>query len=99
MNPVVIRPSSWLTTGIRVETINNLSLFKFTPKLSDRMNDLLQKKKLDALTPEEAAELEGIGELDMIFSYINATIAAYTTDKSKIGRNNRRAAWNHRHAN
>lgn len=79
MNPVVIRSSSRLTTGIRVETINNLSLFKFMPELSDHMNDLLQKKKLDALTPEEVAELGGIGELDMIFSHVNATLVKSTT--------------------
>ncbi len=42
------------------------------------MQELLDKKKADLLTPEEAAELEAIGELDMIFSYINAMIAAET---------------------
>jgi len=76
MNPVVIRPSSWLTTGIRVEKVNNLNLFKFTEELGSRLQELLDKKKADLLTPEEAAELEAIGELDTIFSYINATIAS-----------------------
>ncbi len=75
MNPVVIRPSSWLTTGIRVEKVNNLNLFKFTEELGSRLQELLDKKKADLLTPEEAVELEAIGELDTIFSYINATIA------------------------
>lgn len=56
MPPVVIKPSSWLTTGIRVEKINNLNLFKFTEKLGDRMKELLEKKKADLLTPEEATE-------------------------------------------
>ncbi|MCC5614788.1 hypothetical protein LC605_06820 [Nostoc sp. CHAB 5836] len=74
MNPVVIRPSSWLTTGIRVEKVNNLNLFKFTEELGSRLQELLDKKKADLLTPEEAVELEAIGELDTIFSYINATI-------------------------
>ncbi|MDB9418292.1 hypothetical protein [Microcystis aeruginosa] len=36
----------------------------------------LTKKKADDLTPEEVLELEAIGELDQIFSYINAVIAA-----------------------
>ncbi|KAB8335563.1 hypothetical protein SD80_004475 [Scytonema tolypothrichoides VB-61278] len=72
MTPVVIKPSSWLTTGIRVEKVNNLNLFKFTEELGSRMQELLDKKKADLLTKEEAAELEAIGELDMIFSYINA---------------------------
>jgi hypothetical protein len=76
MTPVVIKPSSWLTTGIRVEKINNLNLFKFTEELGDRMKELLEKKKVDLLTPEEAVELEAIGELDTIFSYINAIIAS-----------------------
>ncbi|MDF5722690.1 MAG: hypothetical protein PUP91_19850 [Rhizonema sp. PD37] len=76
MIPMVIKPSSWLTTGIRVEKINNLNLFKFTEELGDRMKKLLEKKKADLLTPEESAELEAIGELDMIFSYINAITAS-----------------------
>ncbi|KYC42366.1 hypothetical protein WA1_20570 [Scytonema hofmannii PCC 7110] len=76
MNPVVIKPSSWLTSGIRVEKVNNLNLFKFTEELGSRMQELLDRKKADLLTPEEAAELEAIGELDMIFSYINATIVS-----------------------
>ncbi|GAA6614706.1 hypothetical protein [Scytonema sp. NUACC26] len=76
MNPVVIKPSSWLTSGIRVEKVNNLNLFKFTEELGSRMQELLDRKKADLLTPEEAAELEAIGELDTIFSYINATIVS-----------------------
>ncbi|MGH7998118.1 MAG: hypothetical protein ACREPR_01455 [Brasilonema sp.] len=76
MTPVVIKPSSWLTTGIRVEKVNNLNLFKFTEELGSRMQELLDRKKADLLTPEEAAELEAIGELDMIFSYINAITAS-----------------------
>ena len=76
MTTVVIKPSSWLITGIRVEKVNNLNLFKFTEELGLRLQELLDKNKADLLTPEEAAELEAIGELDIIFSYINATIAS-----------------------
>jgi hypothetical protein len=72
MTSAVIKPSSWLTQGIRVEKINNLNLFKFTEELGLRMQELLDKKKADLLTPDETAELEAIGELDIIFSYINA---------------------------
>ena len=72
MTNVVIKPSSWLTEGIRVERINNLNLFKFTEELGFRMQELLDKKKADLLTLEETVELEAIGELDTIFSYINA---------------------------
>ena len=40
------------------------------------MRSLLDRKKADALTADEALELEAIGELDEIFSYINAVMAA-----------------------
>lgn len=76
MNPVTIKPSSWLTQGIRTQRVNNLMLFKFTDELGARLQELLDKKKVNNLTPQEIAELEAIGELDTIFSYINATIAS-----------------------
>ncbi|RUT00152.1 hypothetical protein DSM106972_076000 [Dulcicalothrix desertica PCC 7102] len=76
MTSVVIKPSFWLTEGIRVERVNNLNLFKFTEELGLRMQELLDKKKADLLTPEETAELEAIDELDTIFSYINAINAS-----------------------
>jgi hypothetical protein len=44
--------------------------------LGDRLQTLLDHKKSNMLTPEETIELESIGELDEIFSYINAKIAA-----------------------
>jgi hypothetical protein len=72
MTSVVIKPSSWLTEGIRVERVNNLNLFKFTEQLGLRMQELLDQKKAYLLTPEEIAELEAIEELDTIFSYVNA---------------------------
>ncbi|MBD2607015.1 hypothetical protein H6G81_21415 [Scytonema hofmannii FACHB-248] len=76
MATAIVKPSSLVTTGIRVEKLNNLNLFKFTEQLGLRMQELLDKKKADLLTSEEAAELEAIGELDVIFSYINAMIAS-----------------------
>jgi hypothetical protein len=39
---------------------------------------LIDKKKADSLTQDEMIELESIGELDEIFSYINAQMAART---------------------
>jgi hypothetical protein len=71
-----LKPSTLLPTGLKIQQINNLTLFKFTDTLSDRLQELLDRKKLDLLTPSETLELEAIGELDDIFSYINATIAA-----------------------
>jgi hypothetical protein len=80
----LLKPSTLLPTGLKIQQINNLTLFKFTDNLSDRLQELLDRKKSDLLTPSETLELEAmvhdrpevIGELDDIFSYINATIAA-----------------------
>jgi hypothetical protein len=75
MTTTLLKPSKLLPEGICIKHINNLMLFKFTDKLGERMQELLDKNKLDTLTPEEAIELEAIGELDDIFSYINSAIA------------------------
>lgn len=72
----LLKPSTLIPKGLRVQQINNLPLFKFTDELGERMQILLDKKKANDLTPDEALELEAIGELDEIFSYINAVIAA-----------------------
>lgn len=72
----LIKPSSLISKGLRVEQSNNLTLFKFTAELGDRLQTLLDNKKANILTPAETIELESIGELDEIFSYINAEIAA-----------------------
>ncbi|BAZ85029.1 hypothetical protein NIES806_12290 [Dolichospermum compactum NIES-806] len=76
MTTTLVKPSQLLPEGICIQHINNLILFKFTDKLGERMQELLDKNKLDTLTPEEAIELEAIGELDDIFSYINSAVAA-----------------------
>ncbi|MCY7333405.1 MAG: hypothetical protein LH649_12280 [Pseudanabaena sp. CAN_BIN31] len=55
--------------------MNHLTLFKFTDELGDRLQILLNEKQSDTLTPTENIKLEAIGELDEIFSYINAAIA------------------------
>jgi hypothetical protein len=72
----LLKPSALISKGLKVEQINNLTLFKFTDELADRLQVLLDKRKVDALTAEEVIELESIGEFDDIFSYINAEIAA-----------------------
>jgi hypothetical protein len=73
---VVISPQSLLETGIRVEKIDDIRLFKFTDELQTRMEDLLEKNKTGSLTLEEETELNGIGELDRIFTYLNSLLAA-----------------------
>lgn len=75
MTSVITRPSA-LLGNIRVEKVDNFNLFKFDLELQTRMEELLERKKADALTPEEALELEAIGELDRIFTYINAMLVA-----------------------
>ncbi|MEH2080933.1 MAG: hypothetical protein V7K89_13310 [Nostoc sp.] len=70
-----IKPSSWLEKGIQLEKVSNINLFKITDELSDRMQELVDKKTVDSQTLEEAAELEAIGELVIIVTYINGMIA------------------------
>jgi hypothetical protein len=45
------------------------------------MEQLLEKKKADQLMAEEAAELDTIGELDRIFTHINAMMVAQDGDR------------------
>jgi hypothetical protein len=76
MIQVVITPQSLLETGIKVEKVDNLRLFKFTDELQSRLEDLLEKNKTGSLAPDEAAELDAVGELDRIFTYLNSLLAA-----------------------
>jgi hypothetical protein len=76
---ILLKPSTFIPKGIQVEQINNLTLFKFTEELGDRLQELLDRKKADLLSAEESIELATIGELDEIFSYINGVIATKTT--------------------
>ena len=78
----LLKPSALIPKGLKVQQINNFTLFKFTDELGDRMQTLLDKKKVYSLTSEEALELEAIGELDEIFSYINAVIVARANEHS-----------------
>ncbi|BAZ32576.1 hypothetical protein NIES4074_50820 [Cylindrospermum sp. NIES-4074] len=75
MTPAISRPSS-LLSRIQVEKVDKLNLFKFSDELQNRMETLLERKKADLLTPDEIIELEAIGELDRIFTHINAMLVA-----------------------
>ncbi len=75
VNPVPTKPSS-LIGSIKLEQVNQHSLFKFTDELQRRMEQLLDHKKADNLNSSEVAELEAIGELDRIFTHINAMLVA-----------------------
>lgn len=76
MIQVTISPQSLLETGITVETVDNLRLFKFTDELQSRLETLLDKNKLGALPPQEEAELTAITELDRLFTYLNSLLVA-----------------------
>lgn len=69
------RPSS-LIHEIQLEKVGDWNLFKFSEPLQLRMESLLEKKKADQIELEEITELEAIGELDRIFTHINAMLAA-----------------------
>jgi hypothetical protein len=69
------KPSA-LLHEIRMEKVGDWNLFKFSESLQLRMESLLEKKKTDQLSPEEVGELDAIGELDRIFTHINAMITA-----------------------
>ncbi|MDJ0617386.1 MAG: hypothetical protein QNJ63_11680 [Calothrix sp. MO_192.B10] len=75
MTTVIAKPSS-LLGNIRVEKVDKFQLFKFNDELQKRMEELLERKKADLLTLEEVIELESIGELDRIFTHINAMLVA-----------------------
>jgi hypothetical protein len=72
----ILNKSSSLIHEIQLEKVGNWNLFKFSESLQLRMETLLEKKKADQLTPDELAELDAIGELDRIFTHINAMLAA-----------------------
>lgn len=75
MTTAIAKPSS-LLGSIKVQKLDNFHLFKFNDELQARMEELLERKKADLLTPEEVIELEAIGELDRIFTHINAMLVA-----------------------
>lgn len=75
MNPTLLKPSSFINK-IKLENFKSHTIVKFTDDLQQRMEKLLEKKKADELTPEEINELELIGELDRIFTHINAMLLA-----------------------
>lgn len=75
----MVEPSYWLETGIKLEKVNNLILFKFTDELQARSDELLERSKAGLIALEEKAELDGISELAQIFTYANSVLAAEST--------------------
>ncbi|PZV10329.1 MAG: hypothetical protein DCF22_17100 [Leptolyngbya sp.] len=67
---------SLLMHEIQLQKVGEWNLFKFSESLQLQMENLLEKKKADQLSPDEITELDNIGELDRIFTHINAMLAA-----------------------
>lgn len=72
---------SFLIHEIQIEKVGNWNLFRFSEPLQLRMETLLENKKSDLMTPDEIAELDAIGELDRIFTHINAMLAAQNANQ------------------
>ena len=72
---MMVKPSFWVDSGIKLSKVRDIYLFKFTEELQSRLEELSEKKKAGLLTSEEDAELAGIlVELDRIFTLLNAKI-------------------------
>jgi hypothetical protein len=78
---VTLNKPSFLIHEIQIEKVDNWNLFKFSESLQLRMETLLEKKKSDLITPDELAELDAIGELDCIFTHINAMLVAQNANQ------------------
>ncbi len=76
MIQVAISPSTLLDESICVEDIEGLRLFKFTEALQTKLEELLKKNELNALSSEEADDLDSINELERFFTYLNARLIA-----------------------
>lgn len=73
---LMLQPSSFIDSGIQMKPVCNLYLFKFNNDLQDRLEFLNQKKRDLILTSKEESELNGILELDHIFTLLNSKIIA-----------------------
>jgi hypothetical protein len=72
---LMVKPSSLMPQGIKMVEFGNIYLFRFTDDLQSRMEELLERKKLDLLAVDEIPELAGIIELSRIFTLINAQLS------------------------
>ncbi len=66
----------WIESGIQLQKVRGLNLFKFNDELQTRLKVLIERQKADLLTSTEMAELAGITELDRVFTLMNARIIA-----------------------
>jgi hypothetical protein len=76
MTQTMVKPSSWICTGIITAKVRDRYLFKFSEPLQDRLDNLNERLKGIGLNDQEKAELAGILELDQIFTLLNASSAS-----------------------
>ncbi len=72
---VALHPSRLLAAHLQMERQDGVAVFKLTEAAQERAEDLLVRRKEAGLSAEKQAELEALGELDRIFTYINAQLA------------------------
>lgn len=72
---IVLQPSRLLATHLQMEQQEGGMVFKLTEAAQGRLEDLLIRRKEVGLSAEEQADLDALGELDRIFTYINAQLA------------------------
>jgi len=72
MTQMMVKPSSWMSTGVVVSKVRDRYLFKFSEILQNRLDELNEMLKTSDLPADEQAELSGILELDRIFMLLNA---------------------------
>lgn len=71
---LMVEPSSLMYSGIVLNAVQDLHLFKFTDELQARSDELLEKLKAGLLSSEEEAELAGISDLARIFTHANTLL-------------------------
>jgi hypothetical protein len=80
MVATISKPSA-LIHEIQLEQMGSAALFRFSDSLQTKMELLLEKKKGDQLSTDEILELDAIGELDRIFTHLNAMLLAQNVDE------------------
>ncbi|NJN32791.1 MAG: hypothetical protein HC824_22045 [Synechococcales cyanobacterium RM1_1_8] len=73
---VMVQPSGFLASGVRMRQLGDIAIFRFTDELQERLEHLIERSKTAELTESEQAELTGITDLARIFTFINAQLAA-----------------------
>ncbi|MEM6500648.1 MAG: hypothetical protein AAF685_02290 [Cyanobacteria bacterium P01_C01_bin.89] len=73
---LMMQPSSLVESGIQLEPVRNLQLFKFNEPLQLRLEELNAKQRETTLSDDEQIELLGILELDRILTLLNAKAIA-----------------------